>query len=443
MTTTAAPQAVHLPSQIEHLATAALVPYARNSRTHSPEQVAAVARSIQQFGFTNPVLIDAQNTIIAGHGRIMAAQQLGLATVPCIRLAHLTDAQRRAYVIADNKLAELSGWDMATLAREVEDLMDESFDVDLLGFVDDELQALLAEHAPEKPPETTPTENDADAAPEPPPIPTSRLGDVWLCGKHRVMCGDSTSIPQVQTLMAHKLADLLLTDPPYNVAVVGGSRAIPEAERKAAGALEIENDSMSDTDFRSFLVSVYKAADAVLKPGSSYYIWHADSEGYNFRGAAKDMGWQIRQNLIWNKNSLVLSRQDYHWKHEPCLYGWKEGAAHYWGSDRKQTTVLDFNRPQRNGEHPTMKPVALFQYQVENSSKPGGTVLDLFGGSGTTLIACENTKRVARLMELDPKYCDVIINRWQAFTGNQAKLEATGQTFAQVQAQRVGSSATA
>jgi DNA modification methylase len=323
---------------------------------------------------------------------------------------------------------------MATLAREVEDLMHEDlFEIDLLGFGADELQALLAEHAPEKTPETAPTENDADAAPEPPPIPTSRLGDVWLCGKHRVMCGDSTSIPQVQTLVAHKLVDLLLTDPPYNVAYEG----------KTEEALTIENDSMSDTDFRSFLVSVYKAADAVLKPGSSYYIWHADSEVYNFRGAAKDMGWQIRQNLIWNKNSFVLCRQDYHWKHEPCLYGWKEGAAHYFGSDRKQTTVLDFNRRQRNGEHPTMKPVALFQYQVENSSKPGGTVLDLFGGSGTTLIACENTKRVARLMELDPKYCDVIINRWQAFTGNQSKLEATGQTFAQVQAQRVGASATA
>jgi site-specific DNA-methyltransferase (adenine-specific) len=434
MTTTAAEApaaaqpAPHLPSQIEHLATAALVPYARNSRTHSPEQVAAVARSIQQFGFTNPVLIDARNTIIAGHGRVMAAQQLGLALVPCIRMAHLTDAQRRAYVIADNKLAELSGWDMATLAREVEDLMAESFEIDLLGFGAEDLEALLAEHAPAPQPETTPTTSDADQAPEPPATPVSQPGDVWLCGKHRVMCGDSTNLAAANVLMAGKKADLLLTDPPYNVAYEG----------KTADALVIENDSMSDADFRQFLVNVYKTADAVMKPGAVFYIWHADKEGLNFRLALTEVPWKSSQLLLWAKNSLVLGRWDYHAKHEPCLYGWKEGAAHYWGSDRKQTTVLNFDRPQRNGEHPTMKPVALFQYQVENSSKPGGTVLDLFGGSGTTLIACENTKRQARLMELDPKYVDVIIRRWQDFTGRQATLEATGQTFNQVRAQRTG-----
>jgi len=212
---------------------------------------------------------------------------------------------------------------------------------------------------------------------------------------------------------------LLLTDPPYNVAYTG----------KTAEALTIQNDSKADADFRHFLRDVYSAADSVMNAGAVFYVWHSDSEGFNFRGAAHDVGWKIRQCLIWNKSVLVMGRQDYHWKHEPCLYGWKEGAAHFWGSDRTQTTVLNFNKPQRNGEHPTMKPVELFQYQVENSSKKNDIVLDLFGGSGTTMIACEKTNRVARLMELDEKYCDVIVKRWQEFTGKQATLESTGKTF--------------
>lgn len=231
------------------------------------------------------------------------------------------------------------------------------------------------------------------------------------------------------------MADLLLTDPPYNVAVVGGNHSLAPEERKKQGGLVIENDSMSDEDFRQFLRDVYTTADVVMRPGAVFYIWHADSEGYNFRGAARDIGWRVRQCLIWNKHSLVMGRQDYHWKHEPCLYGWKEGAAHYWGSDRSQTTVLDFNRPSRNGEHPTMKPVELFQYQLENNTKKDWLVLDLFGGSGTTLIACEKTHRQARLMELDPKYCDVIVRRWQEFTGKKATLEADGRTFDEVASQ--------
>lgn len=215
------------------------------------------------------------------------------------------------------------------------------------------------------------------------------------------------------------MADLLLTDPPYNVAYEG----------KTEDALTIKNDSMSDGDFRKFLQNVYRAANAVMRPGAVFYVWHADSEGYNFRGAANDIGWTIRQCLIWAKNSLVLGRQDYHWRHEPCLYGWKDGAAHYWGSDRSQTTLLEFNRPTRNGEHPTMKPVDLFRYQVENSSRPRDAVLDLFGGSGTTMIVCEQANRHAYLMELDPKYCDVIIRRWQDFTGKAAVRAADGATF--------------
>lgn len=415
----------HLPKTIEHIATDALIPYARNSRTHSPEQVADLARSIEQFGFNNPVLIDEHNTLIAGHGRVMAAQRMGLAVVPAIRLPHLTDAQRRAYVIADNKLAEQAGWDMAALAREVEDLMAESFDVSLLGFGDDELAALLDEHGTE--PEGSGGGNtDDDAVPEVAVEPVTVLGDVWVMGKHRLMCGDSTSVSSLERLCAGSLVDMWLTDPPYNVAYEG----------KTKDALTIKNDAMGDEQFRQFLRDCYVAADAVMKPGAVFYIWHADVEGYNFRGAAKDAGWTVRQCLIWKKSVLVMGRQDYHWKHEPCLYGWKDGAGHFWASDRRQTTVLEFEKLARNGEHPTMKPVALFEYQMLNNTKKGGVVLDSFGGSGTTMIAAEKNGRVSRLMELDPKYCDVIVKRWQDFTGQQATLEGDGRTFAQVAAER-------
>jgi site-specific DNA-methyltransferase (adenine-specific) len=391
-----------------------LQPYDRNSRTHSPEQIAQIQASIREFGFTAPILVDGKAGILAGHGRLEAAKELGLAEVPVVVLDHLDAKQRRAYVLADNKLALNAGWDDELLRMELQELRLEDFDLSLLGWSEDELAELMPE-VEELPPEDA----DADAVPEPPAEPVTKLGDVWLLGKHRLMCGDSTSIEAVEQLMDGGKADLLLTDPPYNVAYEG----------KTAEALTIQNDSMSDVDFRQFLRDVYSTADAVMKPGAVFYIWHADSEGYNFRGAAYDVGWQVRQCLIWNKNSLVMGRQDYHWKHEPCLYGWKEGAGHYWGSDRSQTTVLEFNRPSRNGEHPTMKPVELFQYQLENSTKRGGVVLDLFGGSGTTAIAAHKAGRVARLMELDPRYCDVIVKRWQEFTGKTATLESTGEPF--------------
>lgn len=391
-----------------------LIPYARNSRTHSNEQVAQIAASIREFGFTNPVLVDEEGGIIAGHGRVMAARKLAMLEVPVLVLAGLSETQKRAYVIADNKIALNAGWDEEMLRVELEALSDADFDLDILGFSNDELGLYLDDG-------TTEVEGltDDDQVPEPPVNPVSKLGDVWLLGEHRLMCGDSTSLNDVAILMAGIEADLLITDPPYNVAYEGGT----------ADALTIMNDNMSNGEFRQFLRDVYASADSVMRPGAAFYIWHADSEGLNFRGAAADVGWQIRQCLIWNKNALVLGRQDYHWKHEPCLYGWKDGAAHYWGSDRSQTTVLDFNKPNRNGEHPTMKPVELFQYQIENSCKKGDVVLDLFGGSGTTVIACEKSHRRARLMELDPKYCDVIIKRWQDFTGKQAVLEATGEAF--------------
>jgi len=260
---------------------------------------------------------------------------------------------------------------------------------------------------------------DEDAVPEVPVDPVSRLGDVWLLGKHRVMCGDSTSIDSVERLMGDVKADMLLTDPPYNVAYTG----------KTKDALKIQNDSMSDDGFRQFLRDAYVAADAVMKAGAVFYIWHADSEGYNFRGACKDAGWIVRQCLVWKKQTLVMGRQDYHWKHEPCLYGWKEGAGHLWAADRKQTTILEFDRPSRSSEHPTMKPVALFEYQMLNNTKGSDIVLDLFGGSGTTLVVCEKNGRIGRLMELDPKYVDVIVKRWEEFTGKKAVHAETGQEF--------------
>lgn len=400
--------------KLEYIATESLIPYARNSRTHSEEQVAQVAKSIREFGFTNPVLIDGNGVIVAGHGRVMAAKSIGLEKVPCIRLGHLNEAQIRAYVIADNKLAENAGWDEDMLRLEIQHLQSVDFDLSLMGFSDDDLSSLLEDE--EQQPEGL---TDADQVPEAQRVVISRPGDIWTLGKHRLMCGDSTSIEQVHALMGGVMADLLITDPPYNVAYEGGTK----------DALTIKNDSMSDGDFRKFLQDAYRAANAVMRPGAVFYIWHADVEAYNFRGAAKDVGWTVRQCLIWAKSSCVPGMNDYHWRHEPCLYGWKDGAAHYCGSDRSQTTLLEFNRPTRNGEHPTMKPVDLFRYQIENSSRQRDAVLDLFGGSGTTMIACEQAGRHAYLMELDPKYCDVIIRRWQEFTGKAAVRDADGATF--------------
>lgn len=390
----------------------ALIPYAANSRTHSDEQVAQIAASIKEFGWTNPILIDGDNVIIAGHGRLLAARKLGMEKVPIICIDHLTKAQQKALVIADNQLATNAGWDMDMLKAEIEGLKLEDFDVDLLGFDDKFLDGLLE-------PEPTEGLTDEDAVPEVPETPKTVLGDVWVLGNHRLMCGDSTSIDDLEKLTNGSLVDMWLTDPPYNVAYEG----------KTKDALTIQNDSMTDDSFRQFLRDAYLAADSVMKPGAVFYIWHADSEGYNFRGAAKDAGWQVRQCLIWKKSTMVMGRQDYHWKHEPCLYGWKDGAAHLWATDRKQTTILEFDKPSRNGEHPTMKPVELFEYQMLNNTKGADIVLDSFGGSGTTMIAAEKNGRHARLMELDPKYCDVIVKRWQDFTGQQAIHAETGEPF--------------
>jgi site-specific DNA-methyltransferase (adenine-specific) len=399
--------------QVEQRKIEALIPYVNNSRTHSDEQVAQIAASVREFGWTNPILVDGQNGIIAGHGRLAAARKLGLAEVPVIVLDHLSDAQKKALIIADNKLASNAGWDDEMLRLELGDLQEMGFDATLTGFSTDELDALLNVI------EGTDGLTDEDDVPEAPEEPTTRLGDVWILGKHRLMCGDSTSIDDTQKLTDNQLVDMWLTDPPYNVAYEG----------KTKEALTIKNDKMKDDQFRQFLRDSYTAADTIMKPGAVFYIWHADSEGYNFRGAAQDAGWKVRQCLIWKKSSMVMGRQDYHWKHEPCLYGWKEGAGHLWAADRKQTTVLEFDKPSRNGEHPTMKPVSLFEYQMLNNTKGGDIVLDSFGGSGTTIIAAEKNGRRGYLMELDPKYCDVIVKRWQEFTGKAATHAESGIPF--------------
>lgn len=405
-------------NQIETIKLDELIPYANNSRTHSDEQVAQIAASIREFGWTNPVLIDANGTIVAGHGRVMAARKLNMDSVPCLRLGHLSQAQVRAYVIADNKLALNAGWDEKMLAAELEILKEEDFDIGLTGFTDEELTALLETEVIEG-------NTDPDDVPEPPVEPITRHGDVWILGKHRLMCGDSTNIDALKALCQDQLVDMWLTDPPYNVDMNAKNEMLQKAgkARKNKSSFGIVNDAMGDDEFRQFLRDCYVAADSVMKPGSVFYIWHADSEGYNFRGAARDAGWEVRQCLIWRKSVFAIGRSDYHWKHEPCLYGWKEGAGHLWASDRKQTTVLEFDKPYKSGEHPTMKPVALFEYQMLNNTKGGDIVLDSFGGSGTTLIAAEKNGRQARLMELDPKYCDVIIKRWEDFTGKKAVLE--------------------
>lgn len=410
-------------SEIIMVKVSKLIPYARNARTHSDEQVTQIAASIKEWGWTTPILVDENMQIIAGHGRLAAAKKLGINEVPVIAALDWTDAQKKAYVLADNKLALNAGWDDELLKIELSELKTLDFELSLIGFDDDELESYLADD------ESVEGLTDEDSVPETPAEPITKLCDIWVMGKHRLMCGDSTSMDDLSKLTEGQLVDMWLTDPPYNVAIQGGNHGDPDRKN----GLKILNDKMPDEDFRQFLSDAYTAADTVMKPGAVFYIWHADSEGYNFRGAAKDAGWAVRQCLIWKKSSIVMGRQDYHWKHEPCLYGWKEGAGHLWAADRKQTTILEFDRPAKNGEHPTMKPVGLFEYQLLNNTKGGDLVLDSFGGSGTTLIAAEKNGRVARLMELDPKYCDVIVKRWQEFTGKQAILESDGRTFAEVE----------
>jgi DNA modification methylase len=393
--------------KIETRSVADLIPYAANSRTHSDAQVAQIAASIKEFGWTNPILIDDDNTIIAGHGRLLAARKLGLEEVPAIILDHLTKAQQRALVIADNQLALNAGWDMDMLKAEIEDLSLEDFNLDLLGFDEKFLDGLLE-------PEPTAGLTDEDAVPDVPETPKTVLGDVWVLGNHRLMCGDSTSIDAVEKLMDGQQANMLHTDPPYGVDYEG-----------------VPNDHLKDAQLEKFLVDALTNSYAVLHPGSNVYVWHADITAFEFISAFRLSGFkQARPSTIqWVKPSLTMSQGDYHSQNEPCLFGWKEGSGRVRVKDRKQTTIWHCDRTKEAKVHPTMKPVELCQRAIENSSVANCIVLDVFGGSGSTLIACEKTNRHARLMELDPKYCDVIVKRWQEFTGKEAIHADTGETF--------------
>jgi site-specific DNA-methyltransferase (adenine-specific) len=377
-------------------------PYENNPR-HNESAVDMVAQSIKDFGFKNPIIVDKDNVIIAGHTRLKAAYKLGLTAAPVIVADDLDEDKVKAFRLVDNRTAEVAAWDFAKLEEELKniEMPMEAFDFNFedMGF---------------EPEEEEPKDVIEDEVPEVDEVnePTTKLGYIWQLGEHRLMCGDSTSREDVEKLMDGKQADMVVTDPPYNVAYEGGTE----------DHLTIQNDNMESEEFRKFLTSAFERMAEALKEGASFYIWYANLESYNFIGALNDANLTIRQFLIWNKNALVLGRSDYQWKHEPCLYGWKDGASHNWYGDRSQTTVLDFDKPSRNGEHPTMKPIALFDYQIRNSSKKGDVVLDLFGGSGTTIIACEQNGRKGYSMELDPKYCDVIIKRWETLTGEKAVL---------------------
>jgi len=395
---------------LEYRPIEALIPYARNARTHTEAQVAQIVASIREFGWTNPILVDGQSGVIAGHGRLLAARVLALPQVPCIELSHLTDAQRRAYILADNRLALNAGWDEELLALELAELQALEVNLELLGFANCEIDTLLASLQDQS---GLLPDADPDEVPDLPAEPITTPGEMIILGHHRLLCGDATRPEDLARLMAGARADMVWTDPPYNVAYEG----------KTVEALTIQNDSMDNASFRAFLLAFYRAALSVTKPGGPIYVAHADSEGVNFRATMLEAGWLLKQCLIWVKQAFVLGRQDYHWQHEPILYGWAPGAAHVWEGDRSQSTILTFDRPQRSTEHPTMKPVDLVAYCLENSSRPGDVILDPFAGSGTTLIAAEKAGRIARLVELDPRYCDVIVARWEQMTGKQAKRQ--------------------
>ena len=388
-----------------------LIPYINNSRIHSEEQITQLVSSIKEFGFTNPILLSPDNSIIAGHGRLQAIKRLGHEEVPCIIISGLNKTQIKALIIADNQLALNAGWDLEKLSVEVEGLQDEDFNIDILGFNDDFIKDLLFK------------ENqgltDEDDVPETSEQSITKLGDIWKLGNHKLICGDSTLLNSYEKLFGENKADLLMTDPPYNVDYEGGTK----------DKLTILNDSKSDNDFLQFLTDAFNNCAINLKLGCSFYMFHSDWFGLEFRQSIKNTDLEMKQNLIWQKNSLVIGRQDYQWQHEPCLYGWKKGATHSWYSDRKQTTIIKFDRPTKSKLHPTMKPVGLIEYLIKNSSKQEDIILDPFLGSGTTLMACEKLQRFCYGIELDPKYCDVIIKRWQQFTGKEATHEQSGKTY--------------
>ncbi|MFN3595213.1 MAG: site-specific DNA-methyltransferase [Thiobacillaceae bacterium] len=407
-----------LAERIEQWPIAKLLPYARNARTHSEEQVAQIAASIAEFGFTNPILVGSDGVIVAGHGRLDAARKLGLERVPVVVLDHLTPTQRRALVIADNRIAENAGWDEQLLRIELQDLQAEGFDLDLTGFDADALAELLAGDEPELEGQT-----DEDAAPEVTDTPVSRPGDVWVCGHHRVLCGDATETQAYITVLGDEISDMVFTDPPYNVNYANSAKDKLRGKDRA-----ILNDNLGD-GFHDFLLAALRPTIAHCR--GAIYVAMSSSELDTLQAAFRAAGGHWSTFIIWAKHTFTLGRSDYQRQYEPILYGWPEGASRHWCGDRDQSDVWHFNKPQKNDLHPTMKPVELVERAIRNSSRPGDVVLDPFGGSGTTLIAAEKSGRIARLIELDPKYVDVIVRRWEDFTGQQATREADGVAFDQ------------
>ena len=388
-----------------------LVPYVNNARTHSPEQINKLRSSLREFGFINPVIIDRDFGVIAGHGRILAAKEEGIAEVPCVFADHLTEAQKKAYILADNRMAMDAGWDEELLRVEIEALQAEAFDLSLTGFDEKELSDLFKRDG-----DVQEDDFDVDAELEKPTF--SKSGDVWTLGRHRLVCGDSAKAETFDTLMQGRKANLVVTDPPYNVNYEG-----------TAG--KIKNDNLADEKFYQFLFDAFSNIEKVMADDASIYVFHADTEGLNFRKAFADAGFYLSGCCIWKKPSLVLGRSPYQWQHEPCLYGWKKSGKHQWYADRKQTTIWEFEKTKKNTDHPTMKPIPLLAYPIQNSSMSNTLVLDPFGGSGSTLIACEQTDRDCYTIELDEKYCDVIVKRYieQAGSADGVSVERDGKTY--------------
>ena len=391
-----------------------LIPYARNARTHSKEQILQLRSSLREFGFVNPIIVDKDLNIIAGHGRVLAAKAEGLSEVPCVFAEHLTDAQKRAYILADNRLALNAGWDEELLALEFGELKDLGFDLELTGFGLDEIEKLFAADGKEV------QDDDFDLAAALEQAAFVLPGDVWTLGRHRLICGDATHADTVKKLMDGRKANLVLTDPPYNVGF------------ESSSGLKIKNDSQKSEQFYNFLLSAFRSVADNLESGGSAYIFHADTEGENFRRAFREAGFHLSGTCIWVKDSFVMGRSPYQWQHEPILYGWLKTGAHKWYAGRSEATIWNFAKPKKNNDHPTTKPLDLLAYPIKNSSQANGIVLDTFGGSGSTLIACEQADRICNMLELDAKYASVILRRYAKLKqngGEDITCERNGKTL--------------
>lgn len=399
-------------TQMELVPTDRLIPYVNNARTHSTEQVNKLRASLREFGFVNPVIVDRDLNVIAGHGRILAAKEEKIPDVPCVYVDYLTEAQKKAYILADNRMAMDAGWDEELLRVEIEALQAEAFDVSLTGFDEKEITDLFKDTDG-----TGAEDDDFDLSEALEKAAFVERGDVWTVGRHRLMCGDATVEEDVLKLMDGKKANLILTDPPYGVSF------------QSSDGLSIQNDSIKGEEFYQFLLASMQNMVSVLEPGGAAYVFHADTEGLNFRRAFVDAGLHLAGCCIWVKNSLVLGRSDYQWQHEPVLYGFLKNGKHSWYSDRKQTTIWNFDKPKRNKNHPTSKPLDLLAYPIGNSTQANAIVLDTFGGSGSTLMACEQTNRICCTMELDEKYASVILRRYVEDGGNpdEVYVERNGQ----------------